>query len=357
MSSFPFVRYGVTSVLVLAAMSGMASCVSGGTDPGAGPLGNGATGNNAGTSTGNQSGSSSIGGSFSTGGNSGHGGSVASMGGSNAVGGALSMGGSAGSSSVGGSNSAGAGGKAMGGSSGSNSSGGSTGMAGAAGGGPKPLDPISGGTSGFATRYWDCCKPACGSSKVSCSSGTNTDGNGNQSACAGGNSYMCYNFEPFVDSSNPYVAYAYAAAHRNCGSCWEIQFPGHAGCSDASNCPGTATGLVYKTLFVQVLNTGSIQDDQFDLLIPGGGVGEFNACSNEWGTSDLGAVYGGFLTGCKGDVTCTRNKCNSVFAGKPDLMAGCDWFLTWYTAADNPQITFKQVSCPNQLSDKSGMSG
>ena len=136
-----------------------------------------------------------------------------------------------------------------------------------------------------------------------------------------------------------------------------LQFTGKAGCSEGSACPGKVTNLVYDTVFVQVINTGDIADDQFDLLIPGGGVGQFNACSNEWGTSDLGATYGGFLTGCNGSVSCTQTKCNSVFANKPDLLAGCNWFLNWYGAGDNPQIKFKQVACPSQLTSKSGMSG
>ena len=270
--------------------------------------------------------------------------------------------GAAGQGQAGSTSGAGAGGSGQGGSAGAHM-GGATGMAGAAtagaGGapGPLPLPKITGGTNGFATRYWDCCKPACGSSKVSCSGGTTTDGGGNGSACAGGNSYMCWNFEPFVDTANKYVSYAFAASHRNCGSCWELQFTGKAGCSASTSCPGTSASLAYNTLFVQVLNTGDIKDDQFDLLIPGGGVGQFDACSKQWGTSDLGAVYGGFFTGCNNSVSCTQAKCNQVFAGKPDLLAGCNWFLTWFGAGDNPQITFKQVTCPKQLSDKSGMSG
>jgi len=56
-------------------------------------------------------------------------------------------------------------------------------------------------------------------------------------------------------------------------------------------------------------------------------------------------------------VSCTQDRCNAVFAGKPDLLAGCNWFLTWFGASDNPQINFKQVTCPKQLSDKSGISG
>lgn len=268
--------------------------------------------------------------------------------------------GESGSTSVAGGGSAGAG---AGGKGGVNGSAGAMSMAGAPSGGapntgPQPLPTITGAATGFATRYWDCCKPACGGNKLSCgNNGTSTDGGGNSSACAGGNSFMCYGFAPFQDATNKYISYAYAASHRACGSCWEIQFTGKAGCSEGASCPGTASNLLYNTLYVQVINTGSIADDQFDLLIPGGGVGEFNACSNEWGTSDLGATYGGFLTGCKGSVSCTQTKCNAVFANKPDLLAGCNWFLNWYGAGDNPQIKFKSVSCPSQLSGKSGLSG
>jgi Glycosyl hydrolase family 45 len=248
---------------------------------------------------------------------------------------------------------AGAGGK--GGSSGATGTSGAAGTAGA-NTGPQPLPEITGASTGFATRYWDCCKPSCGSSKLSCGNdGTSTDGGGNQSACAGGNSFMCYGFAPFQDPANKYVSYAYAASHRACGSCWELQFTGKSGCSEGASCPGTAANLLYNTLFVQVINTGDIADDQFDLLVPGGGVGQFNACSNEWGTSDLGSTYGGFLSGCNGSISCTQTKCNTVFANKPALLAGCNWFLTWYGAGDNPQIKFKSVSCPSQLTGKSGI--
>jgi hypothetical protein len=109
-------------------------------------------------------------------------------------------------------------------------------------------------------------------------------------------------------------------------------------------------------MIVQVINNGGVAQDQFDLLIPGGGVGLLNACSTQWGSSDLGAQYGGFLAGCNGDAGCVRNKCNTVFAGKPDLMAGCDWFLGWYSAADNPNLTYQQIACPAALTQRSGLS-
>jgi hypothetical protein len=253
---------------------------------------------------------------------------------------------------------------------GATGSGGAVGQAGAMGAagstsGGTPLTPINGGSTGFATRYWDCCKPACAwpgnQSMVSCNSGATSStgsqskGNSNTNACDGGNAYMCYDFEPWVDSSNGDVAYGFAAASGTnyvCGRCFEVQFPGtgHSG--------PNAPGLVQKTMYLQVINNGGVADNQFDILIPGGGVGAENGCSMEWGANtDLGMQYGGLYAECNDDISCTQTKCNTVFAGKPDLLAGCNWFLNWFTGADNPNIIFKQVSCPSQLTSKSGMSG
>jgi hypothetical protein len=96
--------------------------------------------------------------------------------------------------------------------------------------------------------------------------------------------------------------------------------------------------------------------DQLDLLIPGGGVGALNACATQWGTTDLGAQYGGFLATCGGgNKSCVQQKCQSVFAGKPDLQAGCDWFLNWFNAADNPNLVFKRIACPTAITQRSGL--
>jgi hypothetical protein len=40
----------------------------------------------------------------------------------------------------------------------------------------------------------------------------------------------------------------------------------------------------------------------------------------------------------------------------PALKAGCDWFTGWFSSADNPKLVYKQVSCPSQLSSKTGLS-
>src|SRR4029077_1243256 len=127
-----------------------------------------------------------------------------------------------------------------------------------------------------------------------------------------------------------------------CGRCYQLQFTGgsHNGGSNA----GTQS-LNGKTMIVQVTNIGGIEATQFDLLIPGGGVGANNACSRQWGSSDLGATYGGFLAGCNGSKDCVRNKCTTIFANKPDLLAGCNWFLGWFNAADNPNFVYQRIAC------------
>jgi hypothetical protein len=173
-----------------------------------------------------------------------------------------------------------------------------------------------------------------------------------QSACSSGSAYMCWDYAPWSVSDT--VSYGFAAFNGvACGTCYQIQFTGGTHNGNVASC----TPLNGKTLFVQVVNTGGIGSNQFDLLIPGGGVGDFDACTKQWGSSDLGARYGGFLSGCNVDKTCVQNKCSTVFSGKPLLKAGCDWFTGWFNAADNPSLKYQKVTCPSELSSKSGMSG
>jgi Glycosyl hydrolase family 45 len=378
-----FARYSVASTLLLAACGVLVSCVSGELDNSSLDPGGGNAPGNAGTGNPAQAGASQMSGSAGntstgTAGAQGQGSTTGAAGTGNtqagAPGGGAFTGGSgstgaggtssaAGATSMGGTTSKGGatGGAGAAGKAGANGAAGAMGAAGAASSGT-PLTPISGGSTGFATRYWDCCKPACAwpgnQSMQSCNQdGTSTQGKGNNNsnACGGGNAFMCYNYEPWVDSSNGDIAYGFAAASGSnyvCGRCFEVQFPGTG--HDGLNTPG----LVPKTMYLQVINNGGVADNQFDILIPGGGVGAENACSTQWGSStDLGTQYGGLYAECNDDPECTQNKCATAFAGKPDLLAGCSWFLNWYTGADNPNIVFKQVSCPSQLSSKSGMSG
>ncbi len=251
------------------------------------------------------------------------------------------------------------GGKAAGGSATGGSATGGKATGGAATGGSAtsgPTNPSITGSNGFATRYWDCCKPSCswttavpacqkdGTTKIS-------DRNAKSGCDSGGNAYECFNFAPWYDSATN-LSYGFAAYNGGaCGACYMLQFTGDGATASAAAIKG-------KQMVVQVINIGNIQSGQFDLLIPGGGVGERTAgCTAQWGNVDLGATYGGLLTECSGSASCVTDKCATVFAGKPDLIAGCSWFTGWYSAADNPKVIYKQVNCPSQITSKTGVSG
>jgi Glycosyl hydrolase family 45 len=231
------------------------------------------------------------------------------------------------------------------------------------------LPPIGGGCQGWSTRYWDCCKPHCGwSANVSgtpplatCSKSDQSLGSdfNAASSCEGGGAHMCHALAPWAVSANLSYGFAAIAARGDiCGKCYQLQFTGRS--HNAGEDPGSAA-IAGKTMVVQATNVGGdVGSGQFDLLIPGGGVGKFNACSSQWGvsTSELGAQLGGFLTTCKqqgGDHAalkdCVLKRCTSVFQsrGLSELDAGCRWFVDWFQVADNPALVYKEVPCPQEL--------
>lgn len=208
------------------------------------------------------------------------------------------------------------------------------------------LPNVSGG-AGFTTRYWDCCQPACaqsGGHKCSQDGVTQTGDNG--SACSGGGAFACYDDAPRAVSNC--LAYGHVAkANPNCGGCFRIQFTGTG--HDNANDIGSKL-LQGKQMIVKVTNTGSdVAGNQFDLMIPGGGVGLFNACSRQWNTDDLGSQYGGFLATCTTGThadkkECVRQKCTNIPAGT--ARDGCNWFVDWFEIADNPNFTSEPTNCP-----------
>jgi len=222
--------------------------------------------------------------------------------------------------------------------------------------------PITNGSSGFTTRYWDCCKPSCGwaanannkPTHTCGKDGTSTVGNDTQSACGGGGGYMCYWGAPWSVSDT--LSYGFAAYNGvACGTCFQLQFTGK-GQYNANDAGSIA--IKGKTLIVQVINIGGIGSNQFDLLIPGGGVGANNACtggSAQWGSADIGAGSGGMLTTCNDDKACVQQKCQAAFGNMPLLLAGCNWVAGWFSAADNPQILYQQIACPADITAKSGI--
>ncbi len=228
--------------------------------------------------------------------------------------------------------------------------GGSSGAGGS--GGVAPVDcsneglPNVNGGDGFATRYWDCCQPHCAQfDGHRCNQDGTSNSGSSQSACAGGGAFACYDEAPRAVSDC--LSYGHIAkANPNCGACYRIQFTGQ-GEHNAQD-PGSMA-IKGKQMIVKVTNTGSdVAGNQFDLMIPGGGVGQFDACSRQWGTNDLGAQYGGFLTECSGThqqkKDCVRQECMKIPSGR--AREGCLWFVDWLQVADNPKFTSQQTDCP-----------
>ena len=238
--------------------------------------------------------------------------------------------------------------------SGSSGAGGGSGGSFSTGLGPGPTLPEvpSSNKVMWASRYWDCCKPHCstnGNIKSCGADGVSQNGGG--SACTGGSAYTCYSQAPRAIGDN--VSYGYVAVpNPQCGKCYNLQFTGTG--QHNMNDPGSKT-LAGKHMIVKVTNTGGdVAGNQFDMMIPGGGVGQNpNTCPSQWKVSsgDLGPAQGGFLTGCTGGYAakkeCVRQKCMLLPDG--DLRKGCIWFVDWYGAADNPQFRFADIACPNDI--------
>jgi hypothetical protein len=251
-----------------------------------------------------------------------------------------------------------------GGSSGRGGAGGTGGQAGATSGGggvtgPGSTNPQITGSNGWASRYWDCCKASCswttGIQACQKDGKTHISDRNTESVCKGASAYQCYDMAPWYDASTN-MGYGFAAHAGGCGTCYLLQFTG--GSHNGGNNAGAAAMKGQQMIVQKINDGGDVGGEQFDLLIPGGGVGQFNGCANQWGSStDLGAQYGGLLTECNADPGCMKQKCQSVFGNIPELLAGCNWFTGWFSSADNPSLVYKQVSCPDQIKAKSGVGG
>jgi hypothetical protein len=186
----------------------------------------------------------------------------------------------------------------------------------------------------------------------------------------GSPSYTCWDMAPHV--INDTLAYAFAATpsnESNCGKCFQLQFDGddHYNLGTPRD---THRAIKGKTLIVLSSNVGhEVEKDQFDIMIPAGGLGAFpEGFPSQIGVArdDLGKNPGGFLSTCieevKGDYyktemkelqDCVSEKCRKVFGNKSkELLDGCLFMADWYMAADNPTLVYKQVECPQYLTDK-----
>ena len=201
--------------------------------------------------------------------------------------------------------------------------------------------------AGITTRYWDCCKSSCswngkvpgGNSYVKT---CRRDGYAQlndaniASGCGGGEAFICNNQKPWV--VNDQLAYGFAAAtipgldeRGRCCACYKLDF--------------TSGPVQGKSMIVQVTNSGSdVHPNQFDLQIPGGGVGLFNGCSAQWnaGPDGWGQRYGGVYS---------RGEC---YALPETIRDGCLFRFDWFKGADNPNMVYLRVKCPQEIINVSG---
>ncbi len=256
--------------------------------------------------------------------------------------------------------------------------------------------------TGWSSRYWDACKPHCSwPGNVDTSSleayrkdygaARNCNINdfeipawtlsynvqqywkgyqGTTSACSSergggtGGAFVCTDMSPVA--VNDTLAYAFVAGPgsgvKGCGKCYHLQFNGG---NHDNQIKAAHKALKGKHLIVMASNIGhDVEEGQFDMMVPGGGVGQYDALSSQIGVSkdQLGVTYGGFLASCQQTLgydaalekyqTCVTEMCEAVFPNHPNLLRGCKWFADWYMAADNPTYNWEEVECPQYLIDK-----
>ena len=223
--------------------------------------------------------------------------------------------------------------------------------------------------SGWATRYWDCCKPHCSwpehangnFSKQCTNKGQNesTDWGGG-SVCSGGGLMTCTSQIPFTIDGCSDMGFAFAAVPASdggsCGKCYQLTFTGKGKYSTDAN----HRAIKDKKLIIMTTNIGGdVQQGQFDIMIPGGGVGMFNGCSSMgWGPQ--GEQYGGLLSDCEkaknynasATLSCLKSKCAEVFSSDAKAKQGCLFLAEFMHGAGNPMHDYVEVECPQVLKDK-----
>lgn len=268
-------------------------------------------------------------------------------------------------------------------------------------------DILSNNQTGWNSRYWDACKPHCAwisdgqegktdtTTQESYVKGMTTARNcnihdvevptftlghavseywmgyeGTTNACGGGAKgvFTCTDMAPIAVNEN--LSYAYVAgpgSATTCGKCFHLQYDGSFKDASGNNAPKeTHKALKGKHIIVMTSNIGhDVERGQFDLMVPGGGVGAFDALSTQVNGAGInwGAGFGGFLTECQSKngydnklevyQQCVKDMCDAAFgnAGLPNLLRGCHWFADWYMAADNPTYHWEEVECPQYLLD------
>jgi len=220
------------------------------------------------------------------------------------------------------------------------------------------------GSSAYAKRLWDCCKPSCAnwtdagpSNLPSCGKdGVTRLTTDEPSSCyKAGAAHLCYDLGPWYDPvTNMSYGFAYNHLSRECGACYMLQFTGEAYIGEDNG----VAALAGQQMIVQAIGGIDVSREEFDLLIPGAGEMYSGSCGIQWDMDPGEATKsGGLLSACSGDKDCLRAKCSSTFATISDaLIAGCAWSADWFNGTNTARLVYQRVNCPEQLVAKSGIS-
>ncbi|KAF1996185.1 glycoside hydrolase family 45 protein [Amniculicola lignicola CBS 123094] len=205
---------------------------------------------------------------------------------------------------------------------------------------------VSGET--LTTRFWDCCKPSCGwNGKASVTDPVRScdkndspinDFNAGSLCAEGGSATTCTSQQPWAvnDTFSYGFAGVYISGHDKelenfwCCACYQLDF--------------TSDPLKGKTMIVQASNTAyDVKANRFSLAVPGGNTTS-DTCAKQFGVEQT--VFGEMGSG----VTSLEN-CDSL----PDaLKPGCEWRFNWFNDTLYPTANFKRVTCPTELTSKTG---
>ena len=218
---------------------------------------------------------------------------------------------------------------------------------------------IEAGKTANVTHFWDCCKPSCGWDdgrgqgrlplKAMCDhNGRKVGGLGieAESACdakKGKGVTTCPDMAPFQDLETGhwmgFVATQDLGTKAECCECYKLKF---------------LTGNA--TLWVQIISHGHV-NGIFDLLVPGGGLGEFDGCSSIFPHSSRvpQSRFGGLHS---------PSECDVAFGEHAGAVSSCKWLfdgkLFPYPAAGVPfpgdALAYKASNepCPEALNRRSG---
>ena len=105
---------------------------------------------------------------------------------------------------------------------------------------------------------------------------------------------------PFVKNGIGYYFAAVLGADSKgtCGKCFKLTFI----LEGKFETKGNHKAIKDKQLIIMASNIGYyVEGGQFDIMIPGGGVGAYNGCSDTLG-DNLGERYGGLLSDCENEI-------------------------------------------------------